>query len=54
MKRGVQQWMALLVVCPFIPGCLLNSVQSITRAPRTKPDAAHPLLLPRNFTLEPA
>jgi hypothetical protein len=41
MRRGVQQWIAELVVCAVIPGCLLNSVQSITRAPRTKPDTAH-------------
>jgi hypothetical protein len=45
MRRGVQQWMALLVVCAIIPGCLLNSVQSINIAPRTKPDAAHSIVV---------
>jgi hypothetical protein len=37
--------MALLVVCAIIPGCLLNSVQPITRAPRTRPDAAHAIVV---------
>jgi hypothetical protein len=45
MMRGVQQWIAVLVVCAVIPGCLLNSVQSITRAPRTKPDSAHAIVV---------
>jgi hypothetical protein len=45
MRRGVLQWMALLVVCAIIPGCLLNSVHSITRASRTKPDAAHAIVV---------
>lgn len=45
MRRGVQQWMALLVVCVVVPGRLLNSVQSITRAPRIKPDAAHAIVV---------
>jgi hypothetical protein len=45
MRRGVLQWMALLVVWAVIPGCLLNSVHSITRAPRTKPDAAHAIVV---------
>jgi hypothetical protein len=37
MRRGVQQWIAELVVYAVIPGCLLNTVQSITRAPRERP-----------------
>jgi hypothetical protein len=36
MRRGARRWIGLLVVCAFIPGCLLNSVRSISRAPRTK------------------
>jgi hypothetical protein len=45
MRRGVRQWIAVLVVCAVTPGCLLNSVQSITRAPRTKPDTAHAIVV---------
>src|ERR1700689_1770139 len=45
MRRGVSQWMALFLVCADIPGCLLNSVHSITRAPRTKPDSAHAIVV---------
>jgi hypothetical protein len=45
MMRGVLQRMALLVVCAVISGCLLNSVHSITRAPRTKPDGAHAIVV---------
>jgi hypothetical protein len=45
MRRGMQQWIAVLVVCAVTPGCLLNSVQSITRAPRTKPDTAHAIVV---------
>jgi hypothetical protein len=41
----VRQWIAVLVVCALTPGCLLNSVQSITRAPRTKPDTAHAIVV---------
>jgi len=41
MRREVERWIALFVVCAFIPGCLLNSVHSIGRAPRMKPDNAH-------------
>jgi hypothetical protein len=41
----MQRWITLLIVCTVIPGCLLNSVHSITRAPRTKPDGAHPLVV---------
>jgi hypothetical protein len=41
MRRRVQRWIAVLVVCAVTAGCLLNSVQSITIAPRTKPDKAH-------------
>lgn len=37
--------MGLLVVCATIPGCLLNSVHSITRAPWIKPDAAHAIVV---------
>ena len=45
MSRGVRQWIALLVVCAATPGCLLNSVGSITRAPRTKPNMAHAIVV---------
>ena len=45
VRRGVLQWMALLAVCAIIPGCLLNSVHSITRASRTNPDAAHAIVV---------
>lgn len=45
MRRGVPQCMALLVVFAIIPGCLLNSVHSITRAPRTKPDAGYAIVV---------
>ena len=45
MRRGVQRWVGLLFVCAFIPGCLLNSVHSISRAPRMKPDSAHALVV---------
>jgi hypothetical protein len=45
IRQGTQRWIGLLVVCAFIPGCLLNSVHSITRAPRTKPDAAHAIVV---------
>jgi len=45
MRRGVQRWIGLLVVCAFIPGCLLNSVQSISRASRTKPDRDHAIVV---------
>jgi hypothetical protein len=39
------RWLGLLVVFAVIPGCLLNSVRSITRAPRTKPDPAHAIVV---------
>jgi hypothetical protein len=39
------QWIALLLVCAVIPGCLLNSVHPITTAPRTKPDSAHAIVV---------
>ena len=45
MRRRVQQWIAVLGVCAVIPGCLLNSVHSITRAPRTRPDSAHAIVV---------
>jgi len=41
----VQRWVGLLIVCAFIPGCILNSVHSINRAPRTKPDRAHAIVV---------
>ncbi len=44
-RRSVSQWMALLVVCGVISGCLINSVHSITRAPQTKPDGAHAIVV---------
>jgi hypothetical protein len=45
MRLGVLQWIALLVACAVIPGCVLNSVHPITTAPRTKPDAAHAIVV---------
>jgi hypothetical protein len=45
MRQGARRWIGLLVVCAFIPGCLLNSVHSIGRAPRTKPDRAHAIVV---------
>lgn len=45
MRQGARRWIGLLVVCAFIPGCLLNSVHSISRAPRTKPDKAHAIVV---------
>jgi hypothetical protein len=45
MSRGAQRCIAVLFVCAAIPGCLLNSVHSITTAPRTKPDAAHAIVV---------
>ena len=45
MRRGARRWIGMLVVCAFIPGCLLNSVHSISRAPRTKPDRAHAIVV---------
>jgi hypothetical protein len=41
----VRQWIAVLVVCAVTSGCLLNSVQSITRAPPSKPDTAHAIVV---------
>jgi hypothetical protein len=41
----VPQWIAILMVCAVMPGCLLNSVRQITRAPHTKPDAAHAIVV---------
>lgn len=45
MRRGLQRWIGLFFVCAFIQGCLLNSVHSISRAPRTKPDRAHAIVV---------
>jgi hypothetical protein len=45
VRRGVPQWIALLVACVVIPGCLLNSVHQLKSAPRTKPDAAHAIVV---------
>jgi hypothetical protein len=45
MRRGVLHWMALIITCAVIPGCLLNSVHPITTAPRTKPDSAHAVVV---------
>ena len=45
MLRGVLQTIALLVVCAVVPGCLRNSVHLISRAPRTKPDGAHAIVV---------
>src|ERR1700733_16111870 len=45
MRRGVSQWMALVFVCTVMSGCLINSVRSTTRAPWTKPDSAHAIVV---------
>jgi hypothetical protein len=45
MRQGDLRWMAVLMICAFIPGCLLNSVHSITAAPRTQPDSAHAIVV---------
>ena len=45
MRREIRRWIGLLVVCAFMPGCLLNSVHSISRAPRTKPDRDHAIVV---------
>lgn len=45
MRRGVSQWMALVFVCTVMSGCLINSVRSISRAPWTKPDSAHAIVV---------
>jgi hypothetical protein len=45
MRQRTQRWIGLLIVCAVISGCLMNSVHSITRAPRTKPDAAHAIVV---------
>lgn len=45
MRRGVPQWIVLLAVLAIVPGCLLNSVHSIGRAPRTKPDAGYAIVV---------
>jgi hypothetical protein len=43
MRPGAVHWVVLLVACAFVPGCLLNSVHSIT-AP-VKPDADHAIVV---------
>lgn len=45
MRPAVLHWTTLLITCAVIPGCLLNSVHSITTALRTKPDAAHAIVV---------
>jgi hypothetical protein len=45
MTQVTRRWIALLIVCAVIPGCLLNSVHSIDSAPRGKPDAAHAIVV---------
>jgi hypothetical protein len=45
MGQGPLRRIGLLIVCAFISGCIMNSVRSITRAPRTKPDAAHAIVV---------
>jgi hypothetical protein len=45
IKAEVLRRMALLVACAGIPGCLINSVHAITKAPRTKPDSAHAIVV---------
>jgi hypothetical protein len=45
MRRGAPQWIGMLIACVVIPGCLLNSVHQLKLAPRTKPDAAHAIVV---------
>jgi hypothetical protein len=45
MGRGLVQWIALLIACAVIAGCLLNSARPITGAPRAKPDSAHAIVV---------
>ena len=45
MGQGPLRWIGLLIVCAVISGCIMNSVHSITRAPRIKPDAAHAIVV---------
>ena len=45
MRRGALHWIALLVTCAIVPGCLLNSVHPITNAPQSKPDSAHAIVV---------
>jgi hypothetical protein len=45
MSQGARRWTGLLIVWAFIPGCLLNSVHSMSRATRTKPDKAHAIVV---------
>jgi hypothetical protein len=45
MGQGTQRWIGLLMVCAVISGCIMNSLHSVSRAPRTKPDAAHAIVV---------
>jgi hypothetical protein len=45
MRRVVSQWMALLITCALVPGCLLNSVRQITAEPRSTPDSDHAIVV---------
>lgn len=45
MTQGARRWIGLLIVCAFIPGCLLNSVHPISGPPTTKPDRAHAIVV---------
>ena len=45
MGQGPQRWIGLLMVCAVISGCIINSVHSITRVPRAKPDTAHAIVV---------
>lgn len=45
MRRIVSQWMALLITCALVPGCLLNSVRQITTGPRSSPDSDHAIVV---------
>jgi hypothetical protein len=45
MIRGLPPWMALLITCALVSGCLLNSVRPITTAPRSRPDSTHAIVV---------
>jgi hypothetical protein len=45
MRRVVSQWMALLITCALVPGCLLNSVRPITTEQRSISDSDHAIVV---------
>ncbi len=45
MTRRGHLWIALVLACAGISGCLLNSVQRISTAPASMPDNAHAIVV---------